>query len=119
MVDRDVLVQLGGTMQPHLDERQWRLFSGAIARLLGRGGVSAVASAWSMSRNTVIDGKQDVESGAEVTERIRRPGAGRKRREDTDPEIDPRCFGLARRTDRTRRPDVCVAVDDEVVADSV
>ena len=87
MVDRDVLVQLGETMQPHLDERQWRLFSGAIARLLGRGGVSAVASAWSMSRNTVIDGKQDVESGAEVTDRIRRPGAGRKRREDTDPEI--------------------------------
>ena len=41
---------------PHLDERQRRLLAGATARLVGRGGITVVAEATGMSRNTVIAG---------------------------------------------------------------
>ncbi len=100
MIERDELALLGETMRPHLDERQWRLLSGATARSLGRGGASAVAQAWGMSRNTVITGKHEVEAGAQVAEQVRRPGAGRKPKEDIDPEILAALDSLVEPTER-------------------
>ncbi len=100
MLDRETLTFVGQKIQPHLDERLTRLLAGTIARACGRGGVSAVASAWDISRNTVIDGTKEIDSGAVVTSRIRRPGAGRKRIEDTDPEILAALDGLVEPTER-------------------
>jgi hypothetical protein len=72
-------------VMPLLDERQRRVVAGAAAQMLGRGGVTTVAEAASMSRNTVITGSQEIDSGeASPTGRVRREGAGRKRLVDKD-----------------------------------
>jgi hypothetical protein len=74
---------------PVLDERQRRLLAGAGARALGRGGVSMVASATGMSRNTVRRGVRELEAGPSVVgqDRVRAKGAGRKRATESDPEL--------------------------------
>jgi transposase len=63
---------------PFLDERQRRLAAGAMALSLGRGGPTRVSEATGMSRNTVITGAREIESGAEPSDRVRAPGAGRR-----------------------------------------
>ena len=63
---------------PHLDERQRRLKAGAMAIMLGRGGRTRVAESTGMSRSTVIKGANEIENGAEVTDRVRAEGAGDK-----------------------------------------
>src|ERR1039458_2053698 len=75
------------TLTPHFDERQSRLLAGAQARALGRGGVVAVARAAGMSRSTVQTGAREVDEGAKPTDRVRRPGAGRPRLIDKDPDL--------------------------------
>src|SRR6266498_5346414 len=67
-----------------LDERARRLWAAAEALSLGRGGVSLVAQATGMSRNTIRAGlrelrQQETSSSTErPSGRSRRPGAGRK-----------------------------------------
>ncbi|MGI8683704.1 MAG: ISAzo13-like element transposase-related protein, partial [Acidimicrobiales bacterium] len=72
---------------PHLDEKQRRLVSGAMARLLGRGGPTAVAAASGLSRNTVMDGAAAFDAGEAPSPRVRREGGGGPRKEDTDPNL--------------------------------
>jgi len=74
-------------MNEHLDEKQRRLLAGGVARLLGRGGLTVVATATGMSRNTVIDGAKAFDAGEGPTGRVRREGGGRPRLEDTDPTL--------------------------------
>jgi transposase len=64
---------------PHLDERQRRLLMGAEARVLGHGGVAAVARAAEVSAATVSKGVGELEAGQAPLGRVRRPGGGRKR----------------------------------------
>lgn len=82
--------QLGvmlGVVLPHLDERQRRLTVGAVARLVGRGGVTAVAEATGTSRSTVTKAVGEIDAGVEVSDRVRAPGAGRPRLIDQDPAL--------------------------------
>ena len=72
---------------PHLDERQRRLLAGATARLVGRGGITVVAEATGMSRNTVIAGAKAFDAGEEPSDRVRAEGGGRPRVEDKDPTL--------------------------------
>ena len=72
---------------PHLDERQRRLYLGSEARSLGHGGVEAVARAAGVSRDMVAAGVTELEGGGEPLGRARRPGGGRKKLADTDPEL--------------------------------
>jgi hypothetical protein len=72
---------------PLLDERQRRLVAAAVVEMLGRGGQARVARASGMSRNTLIVGARELAGGAGPSERVRRPGAGRKRAVDVDPEL--------------------------------
>ena len=74
-------------MFEHLDERQRRLLAGGTARLLGRGGITVVASTTGMSRNTVTDGAKAYGSGEPPTGRVRSEGGGRPRLEDLDPSL--------------------------------
>ena len=74
-------------MTEHLDEKQRRLLAGGVARLLGRGGLTAVANAAGMSRNTVIDGAKAFDAKEAPTGRVRREGGGRPRLEDADPTL--------------------------------
>lgn len=72
---------------PFLDERQRRLLAASVVEVLGRGGQARVAEASGMSRNTLIAGAKDLAEGPVLGERIRRPGAGPKRKIDLDPDL--------------------------------
>jgi len=74
-------------LSPHLDERQRRLLAGAQARALGRGGVTVVARATRLGLTTVKKGAVEIDQGPEVTGRVRRPGAGRPKAPEQDPEL--------------------------------
>jgi len=58
-----------------------------LAEALGRGGVTRVAEAWGMSRNTVIAGAREMAEGAEPSGRVRAPGAGRRFLVDEQPGL--------------------------------
>lgn len=77
VVTEESLTQMLGVTMPHLDERQRRILSGSVARMLGYGGIVSVAEATSMSRSTVQKAVGEIDAGLEVTVRIRPPGAGR------------------------------------------
>lgn len=75
-------------MRPLLDERQWRLLLGVEADALGRGGIALVARAAGVSVNTVSKGARQVREGVVgAIGRVRAPGAGRPRVEQTQPGI--------------------------------
>ena len=65
-----------------LDERLRRLVAAAEAKVLGHGGITAVAEATGVSRRAIHAGLKELESPTDGTvpaaSRIRRPGAGRK-----------------------------------------
>jgi hypothetical protein len=73
-----------------LSEKDRRRYAGIEALKYGLGGRSYIAKVLGCSRRTVSRGAQEVSqlSRAEVAQRIRRPGAGRKPYEDTWAEID-------------------------------
>ena len=74
-----------------MDERRRRQWAGAEAREWGRGGVTAVAWATGLSRNTVAAGRRELELPARqralAAQRVRRPGGGRKALTVVDPEL--------------------------------
>ncbi len=77
-------------LRPVLGERDWRLVGAAVARLLGRGGVSAVARAARAGRGTIARGMAELASGVESqpgARRQRRPGGGRRPLTEQDPTL--------------------------------
>ena len=72
---------------PLLDERQKRLVGAAAVGLFGRGGQRRVGEASGLARNTLIAGARELAGGAGPSPRVRRPGAGRKRKIDLDPDL--------------------------------
>ena len=91
-IDEQVRQRLGSrfeTLLPLLNERQSRLALGLEARLLGHGGVQAVAHAAGVSVKTVRRGMDELEAGTESlpVDRSRRPGGGRKPARDKDPDV--------------------------------
>jgi transposase/DNA-binding transcriptional regulator YdaS (Cro superfamily) len=84
--------QLGARFEallPHLNERQRRLLLATEARLLGHGGVRAVAQVAGVSETTVRKGRLELDADARPLPggRARRQGGGRKRAEDKDPGL--------------------------------
>jgi hypothetical protein len=81
------------TLSPVMDERMRRQWAAAEAISLGWGGVSTVAVATGMSRNTVDVGVREIRARtrgrhkAMVSKRIRRVGGGRKAILQADPSI--------------------------------
>jgi hypothetical protein len=76
--DAQIIAQKWETLAPLLNERQRRLWAGVEARAVGRGGIAMVARATDMSRSTVGHGLAELDAGVAVSDRVRRPGAGRK-----------------------------------------
>ncbi len=71
-----------------LDERGRRRWAAAEARSLGWGGISAVAQATRLSDRTIRTGIRELDDpDALPSTRQRRPGAGRRRREDEQPKL--------------------------------
>jgi len=94
--------QRWNVMRDALDERQRRLLVGVEAKVLGRGGVSAVAVATGVSRTTIAAGIQEIEAkmssdvgaAAPLQTGTRRAGAGRKRIETKDLTLLPDLLAL-------------------------
>ncbi len=88
-VSDEVLIEKFASLFPHLNERQRRLLAGAEARALGRGGIAQVARTSGLHPETVTAGVAELAGGAPVTDRIRRPGGGRRPLTETDPRLLP------------------------------
>lgn len=89
-----VLAAKFSTLLPHLDERTQRLYLASEARSLGHGGIAAVARAAGVSRQTVVAGVGELDSGVGPLGRVRRPGGGRKRLADLDAGLRPALLAL-------------------------
>lgn len=96
----DGLVAKFQVILPHLDERQRRLLLGAEARALGHGGIRAVARAAGVREATVSAGVDEVDAGAPLLGRVRRPGGGRKRAAERDPGLLPALLALVEPDER-------------------
>ncbi|WP_370867762.1 ISAzo13 family transposase, partial [Brevundimonas sp.] len=84
---RSKFVALKGSM----DERVTRLWAGAEAEALGRGGIAAVARATGLAISTVTKGRNELRTGAKPDDlvRVRRKGGGGRMHEDVHPELVP------------------------------
>ena len=97
-------------MRDALAERQRRLWVGIEAKVLGRGGIAAVAVATGVSRTTIAAGIQEIEAMVSselagttpVLTGTRQAGAGRKRIETKDATLLP---DLLARVDSSTRGD--------------
>ena len=87
---------------PHLNERQRRLLLAAEARLLGHGGVRAVARVAGVSETTVRAGVLELEEGQEPFPegRVRRGGGGRKGAAALDAGLVPALLALVEPDER-------------------
>ena len=88
-----------------MDERMRRQWAAAESRAYGWGGVRAVSTVTGMSPNTIRKGLaelavRDENPDAPVEPALRRTGAGRKRRTETDPELLDALEGLVEPTTR-------------------
>jgi hypothetical protein len=104
-IPMEVLGQLATRFEvllPHLNERQQRLALAVEARLLGRGGVRAVAQVAGVSETTVRKGVVELEAGEEPFPpgRVRRPGGGRKPAARQDPDLLPALLALVEPDER-------------------
>src|SRR5664279_2703176 len=88
-VVRGQLAARFGVLLPHLNERQQRLALATEARLLGHGGVRAVAEAAGVSATTVRRGVDELDSGVDglPVGRSRRGGGRRQRSAPDDPDL--------------------------------
>ena len=87
---------------PHLNERQRRLALATEARLIGHGGIRAVARIAQVSETTVRRGVWELEAGVGALpgSRVRSPGGGRKRADENDPALRTALLGLVEPDER-------------------
>ncbi len=86
-----------------LDERTRRLWAGAEAQAIGRGGIARVAAATGLSRDTVRAGLREIAGGPPArTARQRHSGGGRKALSEQNPQLRA---ALERKLDPVTRGD--------------
>ncbi|MCA1844154.1 MAG: ISAzo13 family transposase [Actinobacteria bacterium] len=81
-------------LSPLMDERMRRQWAAAEAKAHGWGGIRAVSSATGLSPTTIRRGLAELDlreanPDEPIPARLRRPGGGRKRRTETDPDLLP------------------------------
>ena len=81
------IVEKYAAVETFLDERGRRIWAAAESRAIGYGGDALVSDATGLSRPTIRAGRREIESGATLPGRIRRPGAGRPGIEQSQPGI--------------------------------
>lgn len=81
------LVEKYAAVEPVLDERGRRLWAAAESRAIGYGGDSVVSAATGLARQTIRNGRREIEAGVELDGRIRRPGGGRPKLEEDQPGL--------------------------------
>jgi len=90
-----------------LDERLRRQWAASEAQAIGWGGIQLLAAVTGLSPTTIRKGRAELvdrmaHPDQPITERLRRPGAGRKRRTEEDPALLP---ALERLVDPVTRGD--------------
>ena len=85
--DIEAIAERYQVLAPALDERQRRLLAAAESCALGYGGVTAVAKATGISRRAITAGAKELAEGVGASDRVRRPGAGRKKTIEKDPTL--------------------------------
>ena len=73
---------------PVLDERSRRRWAAAESLAIGYGGDALVFSATGLAPQTIRNGRREIAEGEPVTDRIRRPGAGRPSLEQNQPGLE-------------------------------
>lgn len=77
-------------LKDELNERTKRLFAAAEAHSLGHGGITIVSNATGLERHTIGRGIKELFNKTKLsTDRIRKPGAGRKKTKDKDKTLIP------------------------------
>jgi transposase len=71
---------------PLLNEKQRRILAASEAKFYGRGGIQMLSRVTGMCRQTIYRGLEDLEAGSD-SQRIRKPGGGRKKLTAENPEI--------------------------------
>ena len=102
MRDQTVAKQIASkysALSPLMDERIRRQWAATEAQSYGRGGLQVVSNAIRMSPNTIRKGIREIEFRERnphkpISTRVRRPGGGRKRCSETDPDIAKKLEGL-------------------------
>ncbi|HSD83237.1 MAG TPA: ISAzo13 family transposase, partial [Anaerolineae bacterium] len=92
MAEHNSLTEKFKALRPVLNELARRRWAATEALAIGRGGISVVARATGLSRKTIRAGIREIQQGAGITAaagmvRMRRPGAGRRRRAAEDPTL--------------------------------
>jgi transposase len=88
VIDERLIGERFRALAPELNERARRFWAASEARVLGRGGVAAVARASGISENTIRKGIREIDSGGRLEDgRVRRRGGGRKPIAENDPEL--------------------------------
>jgi len=82
------------TLAPLLDERLRRFMAAAEAKAIGHGGATLVSNVTGVSRRAIWAANKELQSGevadadlTQTTDRIRKPGGGRKKTVDKDPVL--------------------------------
>jgi len=88
VIDIEPIRERFSAVSPFLDERGRRLVAAAEAFAAGYGGIAAVAIATGVAPSTIGRGLKELAQD-DPSERIRRPGAGRKRTISKDPTLLP------------------------------
>jgi len=88
VIDERLIGDRFRALAPELNERARRIWAASEARVLGRGGIAAVARASGISENTIRKGMREIDAGERLEGgRVRRRGGGRKPIGETDPEL--------------------------------
>jgi len=86
-IERSIRVKYRA-LASRMNERYRRLWAGAEAKSLGRGGIALVTHATGLARNTVVRGLAELANKRIFyPERVRCPGAGRKRKAQVVPGL--------------------------------
>ena len=82
-----MIVAKYAAIAPVLNERARRLWAAAEARGIGYGGDVLVSAATGLARQTIRNGRREIEAGVEDNGRVRRAGAGRPSIHETQPGV--------------------------------
>ncbi|HKY34063.1 MAG TPA: ISAzo13 family transposase [Candidatus Polarisedimenticolia bacterium] len=83
----EVLVAKYTAVASALNERGRRLWAAAESRAIGYGGDAVVSAATGLARQTIRNGRREIEQGVDLKGRVRRPGAGRPTLQSTQPGV--------------------------------
>ena len=87
MIDERAIEERYAALRDQLDERGRRLYAAAEVRVIGYGGLAAVARATGLSRGTIGRGLKDLDHAPLSRGRVRRDGGGRHPLSITDPTL--------------------------------